>query len=209
MQALQLYASVVCRLREPGITEIIDNGGELVPALAERLTLTRAQLRALREAAPPEQRRVATTLRTYTNIPCAICWPMPCRCINGRAAAAPGSTRPGGAPHGKQMSELTLIRADYYGDDATTVRDAIRSVKEDLLNPLLGEIAEQSGTGTRQTDFQLCTLIEPVLEQEQLDRDRLAHVQNLLACIRRALVGERGPGHFSKRRVSGIAGPRR
>ena len=55
LQALQLYASVACRLREPGITEIIDNGGELVPALAERLTLTRAQLRALREAAPPEQ----------------------------------------------------------------------------------------------------------------------------------------------------------
>jgi SIR2-like protein len=50
LQAFRLYGSVDARLREPAITEIIDAGRELVPALTERLALTKAQLRALREA---------------------------------------------------------------------------------------------------------------------------------------------------------------
>lgn len=53
-QALRLYSSIADTLRKPAVTEAIDAGYELVPILMKRFTLTRAQLRSLREATPPE-----------------------------------------------------------------------------------------------------------------------------------------------------------
>lgn len=193
LQALQLYASVADRLRNPAITDIIDNGSELVPALTERLSLTRAQLRVLREAVAPEQVGRYFGCKYEYSVRQLL------------AHAVPLHQWPGGGRAGQhaawqcspwlKSSELTLIRADYYGADATTVRDATRSFEEDLLHPLLGEIAEQSGSGTRQTDFRLCAL---VVERQNMDHDRLEHVRSFLASIRRALIGERGPKAFQE-----------
>jgi hypothetical protein len=47
LQALRLYASIADRLREPAITDVIDAGVELVPALTERLRSSGGAKRAL------------------------------------------------------------------------------------------------------------------------------------------------------------------
>jgi hypothetical protein len=54
VQALRLYAGIADTLCEPAVMESIDAGHKLVPVLMKQLSLTRAQLRALREATPPE-----------------------------------------------------------------------------------------------------------------------------------------------------------
>lgn len=51
-QALSLFASVRKTLFEDSITNAVDTGQELLPALANRLCLTPPELRALRQVAP-------------------------------------------------------------------------------------------------------------------------------------------------------------
>lgn len=98
LQAFQLYACLIGRLREPAITAVIDDGRELVPVLAQRLGVTRAQLAALREAEPATA--VRWDLDTHLNWPCAICKPMRCPFINGLAAGGRRSPKPGNRHHG-------------------------------------------------------------------------------------------------------------
>jgi hypothetical protein len=188
LQTLRLYAGLAKRLREPAITEVIDGGGELVPVLAERLAITRPQLRALREASPPD------TSRHYLrhNFEHAV--------RHLQAHAVPLHQWPGRGWSGQHAAwqsspwlttdEFTLIRADYYGSDVTTVRDAVRGFIDDLLAPLLAELKSPAA----------CT-ISPSAILRSLDTLAATHlpaIQQFLACIRRALVGERGPKAFQK-----------
>jgi hypothetical protein len=101
-QALRLYASIADTLREPAITEAIDAGHELVPVLMNRLTFTRGQLRALREAAPPQSfatyrfrsfEKAALHLRAH-NIPLHRMRGEPRRCAPGGMLATPAAARP-------------------------------------------------------------------------------------------------------------------
>ena len=198
LQAFRFYGSLADRLREPAITEIIDTGRELVPALAKRLALTKAQLRALREAST-----IPDTLTSYPrrNYEQAV------RHLQVHAVPLhqwPGAGKP--VQHAAWRSsrwlindDYTLIPADYYGTDATTVADAVRAFSDDLLAPLLAEHKSPTGSiispsailGSLRTlapDNLFAPLIAP----------NLPAAQQFLACVRRALIGDRGPNAFQQ-----------
>ena len=99
LQALRLYASLADRLRKSAITAIIDEGRELVPALTERLAMSRAQLNALREAIPPGPSAIISAI---TSRPRAIFRRTTSRCTNGRAGAGPANPPPGIHRHGSR-----------------------------------------------------------------------------------------------------------
>jgi hypothetical protein len=205
LQALRLYASVADRLREPPITDVIDAGGELVPALTERLALTRAQVNTLREATPPG----AFTSYQRHNFEHAV--------IHLQAHAVPLHQWPGGGRPAQPQAwttspwlnydELTPIRTDYYGSDRTTVRDAVRGFTDDLLAPLLAEIASPRDIGTGD----LLNTLEFLLHSQKRTHELIGAVQQFLAGIGRALVGERGPkafqesAHIWHRRAAAVA----
>jgi hypothetical protein len=188
LQALRLYASLADRLREPAITKVIDTGGELVPALTERLALTRAHLCALREATPPD---------AFDHYP-RHKFEHAVRHLQAHAVPLhqwPGSGRPGQYAAWQSspwlpFDEFTLIRADYYGSDPTTVRDAVRGFSDDLLAPMLAELKSPT-TSTISPSAILHSL-------DTLAPKHLRAIQQFLACIRRALVGERGPKAFQE-----------
>jgi len=192
LQALRLYASIADRLREPAITDVIDAGRELVPALTERLALTRAELNTLREATPPG----AFTSYQLHNFEHAV--------FHLQAHAVPLHQWPGGGRPAQHqawasspwltLDELTPIRSDYYGTDRTTVRDALRSFTNDLLAPLLAEIAPHADIGTDD----LFNTLEFILHSQKRTPALIACIQSFLACIHRALIGERGPKAFQE-----------
>jgi hypothetical protein len=188
LQAFRLYGSIADRLREHSITEVIDSGRELVPALTERLALTKPQLGALREAAP------ADALRRYHryNFEHAV--------RHLQAHAVPLHQWPGGGRPGQHeawlsspwltIDEFTLIPADYYGSDVTTVRDAVRAFSDDVLAPVLAELQPRAAGS-----------LSPAEILRSLDTLAPGHrsaLQQFLACIRRALVGERGAKSFQE-----------
>jgi PcfJ-like protein len=198
-QALRLYASIADTLCEPAITEAIDAGRELVPALVKRLTLTRSQLRALREAAPPESiashrfrsfEKAALHLRAH-DIPLHQ-WP---------GGGQPGQHAAWGTSPWLTTNSLSPIPADYYGTDPTTVSDAVRAFSDDLLAPLLGELKLPSAS----SDF------SPSAIPCALTPESLPAIRQYLACVRRALVGPRGPkafqeaAHIWHRRAAAVA----
>jgi PcfJ-like protein len=82
------------------------------------------------------------------------------------------------------FSEITLIPADYYATDATSVRDAARAFTVDLLEPQLAE------SGFSAIGFTTVDAIITALPQ------RLPAIQQFLAAVRRALIGPRGPKAF-------------
>lgn len=198
-QALRLYASVAGTLRQPAVTKAIDTGRELVPVLMKQLSLTRAQLRALREAILPE------TFASYRrhSFESAV--------LHLQAHAIPAHQWPGGGQAGQPaawssspwliMDELTLIPADYYGADPATVRDAVRAFSDDLLTPLLGELKPPASKSD----------ISPSSILRALTQKSLPGIQQYLACIRRALIGPRGPkcfqeaAHVWHRRAAAVA----
>jgi PcfJ-like protein len=180
-QALRLYTSLAARLRQPAISGIIDAGRELVPALAEGLGLTRAQLAALREAAPP----LTLTSHRSHSFEHAVC--------HLQAHAVPLHQWPGSGQSGQHAAwssslwltteEFTLIPADYFGPDPVTVRDAVRAFADDLLAPLLAELGSASSAST-------------ILDT--LTPNNLPAAREFLACIRRALIGPRRPKAFQQ-----------
>lgn len=181
LQALRLYTSLVERLRKPAITAIIDAGCELVPALAEDLRLTKAELRALREAALPH----ALTSHRWHSFEHAV--------RHLQAHAIPLHQWPGGGQPGQPdawsaspwltTNEFTLIPTDYFGPDPVTVRDAVRAFEDNLLTPLLAELGSASSAST-------------ILDA--LASNNLPAAREFLACIRRALIGLRGPKAFQQ-----------
>ena len=167
LQAFQLYACLIGRLREPAITSVIDDGRELVPVLAQRLGVTRAQLAALREAEP------ATAVRWDRHSP-----ELAVRHLQAHAVPLhqwPGSGRPA-QPEAWQSSpwlndkELTLIRADYFGSNET-VRDAVQSFEDDLLRPLIAELDSPRARSIYRLN-ELKSLIHPT----NFSLDRLAPI---------------------------------
>ena len=181
LQALRLYTSLAERLRKPAITAVIDAGRELVPALAQGLGLTRAQLVTLREAALPH---TLTSYRSHS-FEHAVC--------HLQAHAVPLHQWPGGGKPGQPAAwaaspwlttdEFTLVPADYFGSDPVTVRDAVRAFADDLLAPLLAELGSASSAST-------------ILDA--LAPNNLPAARAYLACIRRALIGPRRPKAFQQ-----------
>jgi hypothetical protein len=181
LQAYRLYASLASLLREPVITAVIDAGRELVPVLTERLELTRAELRTLREATP------AATHALYHR------HPFEHAVRHLQAHAVPLHQWPGGGKPGQHAAwdaspwlttdEFTLIPADYFGPDPVTVQDAVRAFADDLLAPLLAELGSASSAST-------------ILDA--LAPNNLPAVREFLACIRRALIGPRRPKAFQQ-----------
>src|SRR5207245_2140319 len=117
-----------------------------------------------------------------------------------RAHAVPLHQWPGGGQPGHYaawqsslwltIDEFTLIPANYYGADATTVRDAVRAFSDDLLAPLLAEVKSPAGS-----------TVSPSAILSSLHTHAPKHlpaIQQFLACIRCALVGERRPKAFQE-----------
>jgi hypothetical protein len=182
LQAFRLYASLADRLREPAITEVIDAGCELVPALTQRLALSKAELRTLREAAPAD----TLTRHCRQNFEHAV--------RHLRVHAVPLHQWPGGGRPGQHAAwqsspwlttdEFTLVPADYYGTDATTVRDAVRAFSDDLLAPLHAEYKSPAGSALSPA---------ALLNRGATAPNHLLATTQFLASVRRALIGERGP----------------
>ena len=182
-QALRLYGSLSARLREPDITGVIDTGQQLVPALSKKLALTRAQLSALREATLPEDDFASYHRSKFEQA---------VRHLQAHAIPLhqwPGRGRPGEHAAWKsspwlKTDNITLVPADYYGTDPTTVRDAVRAFSEDLLEPLLGKLRL----------LPIASILLAYLAE--LEPGHLPPTQLFLASIRRALIGPRGPKAF-------------
>ncbi len=199
-QALRLYAGISGILCEPPVTQTIDNGDELIPVLMKRLSLTRTQLRALREATPPE------AIASYRRPDC-----FEDAVLRLQAHAIPVHQWPRGGRAGQHaawnsspwltMHELTLVPANYYGADPATVRDAVRAFSDDLLTPLLGDMRPPASKSD----------ISPSAILNALTQKSLPGIQQYLACIRRVLIGPRGPrcfqeaAHLWHRRAAAVA----
>jgi hypothetical protein len=189
-QALRLYAGISGTLRGPAVTQAIDDGAELVPVLRKRLSLTCTQLRALREATPPE---AIASYRRHS---------LETVVLHLQAHAIPVHQWPGGGLAGQHAAwssspwlavddlarDLTPIPADYYGADPTTVRDAVHAFSDDLLAPLLNELKPPADTSN----------VSPSAILNALTPKLLPAIQQYLACIRRALIGPRGPKSFQE-----------
>jgi PcfJ-like protein len=181
-QALRLYGGISTTLREPAATKAIDAGHKLVPLLMERLTLTGAQLRALREATPPES-FASYRHRSFEHA-----------VLHLQAHAVPLHQWPGGGQPGKHAAwttspwlttdEFTLIPADYFGSDSVTVRDALQAFADDLLKPLIAELVQPARP------------LADVLDV--LVHNNLPAARRYLATVRRALIGPRGPKAFQE-----------
>ena len=78
--------------------------------------------------------------------------------------------------------EFTLVPADYFGTDRTTVRDAVSAFADDLLAPLLADLDQPARSPSN---------ILKILASNDLPAARA-----FLACICRALIGPRGPKAF-------------
>jgi hypothetical protein len=196
-QALELYASLADRLRERAITAAIDAGQELVPVLAARIALTQPQIRALRQAAPLTEQHASYLDTTHEHAARQL-----------QAHAVPLHQWPGGGRPAQQQAwasspwlksrALTLIRADYYGQDET-VRDAIKGFRDDLLEPLSVALAKQHAIRSlRSHHTTLCDEAADMLKPKNFAPERLASIQSFLVCIHRALVGPRGPKAFAE-----------
>jgi PcfJ-like protein len=92
----------------------------------------------------------------------------------------------------QQGHEFTLIPADYYGHDPTTVRDAVRAFTDDLLAPLFTEYKTPAGSTISPSEI-LSSLQTRLPNNLAPD---LPAAQQFLACVRRALIGNRGPNAF-------------
>jgi len=101
------------------------------------------------------------------------------------------------------IDDVTLTPAHYYGTDPTTVRDAVRGFNDDLLAPLFAEL--------KPTDPSAISPATLFSNPDALAPHHLSAAQQFLACIRRALVGTRGPKTFQQaarvwhRRVAAVA----
>ena len=132
-QALELYGALHLVLREPAITDIIDAGAPLIPALTSRLGISVAHLRRLHHA-----RALSQSLTAHRDCAAAI--------GELKAHAIPIAEWPEGK--GWETTPWTaahdsaLIRPDYI-DGSTEVRDALTAFRQDILQPVAAERAKQ------------------------------------------------------------------
>ena len=196
VQALELFSSLADRLREDAITAAIDDGEELVPILAARLSLTHTQIRALRQAAPLTE-PVPFRTTSYEHAVRQL-----------QAHEVPLHQWPGGGRPAQQQAwqqspwllsrQLTLVRADYYGADET-VCDAIKGFREDLLEPLIAALATPHAASVLRSRWStLCDHAGRMLSPQTFMPERLGPIRSFLACVRCALIGERGPKAFEE-----------
>ena len=135
-QALSLFGSLVSALRESAITEVVDRGEPLTPALAGHLGLTEAELRAFRGA-----RDIRASIEQWDDFVVAA------RRLKSYSVPRhewPGAGQPD-APTAWQNSpwlrspRTHLIRPDYLDEKEAGVQDAILALKDDLIRPLVAD----------------------------------------------------------------------
>jgi hypothetical protein len=186
-QALETFGCVFDFLVTKAVTAAIDAGEQLTPALIEGLGLTRAQARALVGSREPaetasgwrDRQFVIKALRDH-EVPIHE-WPG-----QGRPnRPTDWSTSPWMCTDDYYVGPGALVRADYFGEDPTQVRDAVRGFQKDLLGPILtARLARH----------------DPRELRRQSERDVLARLDRceLLSVVRRALVGPRRPKAFQE-----------
>ena len=207
-QALELYTSLADRLRERAITAVIDAEQELVPALAARLALTQPQIRVLRQAAPLTEQHASYLNTNHEHAARQL-----------QAHAIPLHQWPGGGRPAQQQAwessfwlksrELTLIRADYYGQDET-VCDAIRGFRDDLLEPLRAGIAtRRAAAALRSSTTTLCDHVGDMLKPKNFAPDNSLRSRTSLPASIAPWSVRADPRRLGKRRASGTAAPPR
>jgi hypothetical protein len=197
-QALSLFAALPERLRDPAITQIIDAGQPLVPALGCLLGLSPAELAALRGARPVASLAAGGTTVDYERA---------LRMIKAHQLPLhqwPGGGRPDQAQAWARcrwlksdrhaLTHLPLIPASFLEPDPETIGDAVQAFQEDLLEPLLKSPELCDGRPA----FRLRQLAETLVRPDFLDPRHLTPVQNILGVIRAMLIGPRGPAAFHK-----------
>lgn len=188
-QAGRLFGSLVSVLREPAITQIIDRGEPLTPALAGHLGLTEAELRAFRGArdmrASIEQwddfAVAARRLKTYS-VP-RHQWPgagQPERPAVWQKSPWLGSPR------------THLIRPDYLEEKEAGVQDAILALKDDILRPLV--------TNRRPAAVSRDTVIAQFVNELDFPPSRRGSMdyRAFLLGLHQAIVGTRKPKAFQE-----------
>lgn len=180
-QALEIYGALLLVLRELAITNIIDTGAPLIPALTSRLGISAVHLRRLRHA-----RELSQSLTAYRDCAAAI--------GELKAHAVPISEWPDGK--GWETSpwtathESSLIRPDYI-DGSVEVRDALAAFRQDILQPIVWERAKHLKVESLSSIGRfLHSLAVPVELSGSVERQRF------LSGVAGALVGARQPRSF-------------
>jgi hypothetical protein len=186
-QALAVYGSLVSALKQPAVTEVIDCGAPLAPALARHLELTNAELGAFRGA-----RDVRTSIEQWDDFAVAA--------RRLKAYSVPRHEWPG-ARHPDRPAAWAnspwlrshnthLIRPDYLDAKDAGVQDAIVALKDDLLRPLAADRLSLLVTRTNVVGLFASELDFP----ERLRTT--AEYRAFLAGLHRAIVGTRKPKAF-------------
>lgn len=188
-QALALYGSLASALKQPAITDVIDRGEPLAPALAQHFGLMESELRAFRGA-----REVRASIESWDDFAVAA------RRLKDYSVPLhewPGAGQPD-RPDAWQNSpwlqshNTHLIRPDYLTGKDVGVQDAILALKDDLLRPLAA--ARLSLQASRSE-----VLVSFPRELEFPERLRpAADYRAFLAGLHRAIVGTRKPKAFQE-----------
>ncbi|MGD9843933.1 MAG: PcfJ domain-containing protein [Variibacter sp.] len=188
-QALAVYGSLVSALKQPAITEVIDRGAPLAPALARHFGLTGAELRAFRGA-----RDTRSSIENRDDFAVAA--------RRLKAYAVPRHEWPGAGQPGRPSvwqnspwlrSHTThLIRPDYLSAKDTGVQDALLALKDDLLRPLVADRMPPLAARNNVVGLFASELDFP--ERLRTTTDYRA----FLAGLHRAIVGIRKPKAFQE-----------
>ncbi|MCW0234064.1 MAG: PcfJ domain-containing protein [Ferrovibrio sp.] len=190
LQAFQLYDALPTMLRDLAITEIIDEGRPLAPAIMQRTGLSAPELKALRQS-----RTVDRAIGHSTDFERAI---EELKAYSVPLHEWPGEGRPGQAyawetsPWVKRQRSH-LIRLDYLDEEGTSVQDAVNALRDDLLRPLASERLRVGGLkgGYRLTEFARDFRFDVRCCGAPDRRD-------FLAALHRAIIGARKPRAFRK-----------
>ncbi len=187
-QAMCLYAALSGSLLDDGITAAIDAGRPLAPLLQRRHGLAAAELRALREA-----RSLRHAIETPTDFHIAV--------EELKAHEAPLREWPGNGIPGEALAwersvwvrgqRQHIVRPDYLGINTSSVTDALNALRDDLLRPLVADRIRQGGFKPDGKVYRFASNMEVDATQGGGDLRR-----KLLAALRTAIVGARGPKAF-------------
>lgn len=190
VQAMTVYGALSRTLYEPDITRAIDDGKALAPLLMQRHDLSAAELRALRGA-----RRFRHALDTATDFHVAV---QELKAHEVPLHEWPGAGRPG-QTHAWERSVWTvgtvqhMVRPDYVGSSAQSVKDAMDALRADLLQPL---VAERIRTRALPLDHRILNFARTVALNTS-EGSRTAR-RRLLGALRHAIVGPRRSKAFQE-----------
>lgn len=186
LQAQTTYGALSNSLRDPGMTQAIDEGLPHAPLLMRRHGLAPAELRALREARGLV-RSIEDPLDFHFAVEELKAHDVPLREWPG--AGQPGHPEAWEGCVWSKAPRQQFIRPDYIGERNEGVLDAVNAFRDDLLRPLVTERLRASQFPRTRAGEHFAGCVE--FNGPGGDARR-----RFMAAIRSALVGSRRPKAF-------------